>query len=75
MAENEKTGEPGTGAAMPPAESGAAGHPLAAFRQEMDRLFDDFFAGFPFGPGAPSDPHGSRSDKKDAKRGVQGWVR
>jgi len=35
----------------PTAPEGQAGwHPLAPLRQEMDRLFDDFFAGFPLAP-------------------------
>lgn len=48
MAEIEKTqGRAETG--QPPAPGEGAGHPLLSLRREMDRLFDDFFAGFPFG--------------------------
>lgn len=48
MAEIEKTQERAE-AGQPPAPSEGAGHPLLTLRREMDRLFDDFFTGFPFG--------------------------
>jgi len=43
-AERESTSPERAGEGEPPR------HPVAAFRDELDRLFDDFFTAFPFGP-------------------------
>jgi HSP20 family protein len=47
-------------AATEAAKAEPARHPMLALRDEMDRLFDDFFAGFPAGPfrrrGLTADP-------------------
>jgi HSP20 family protein len=54
----------------PKAPAPAAGHPLMALREQMDRLFDDFFSGFslaPFGRRPEVDPWRSF-------QGALGWA-
>jgi HSP20 family protein len=60
---NEATGFASNVAAKPPmaaAQREVARHPLVALREEMDRLFDDFFTGLPTTPfrrrGMAADP-------------------
>lgn len=51
MAKEPASRSEATGQTQPARQSSA--HPLVAFRQEMDRLFDNFFGDWPFGSRRP----------------------
>ncbi len=50
MAETEASIPASTGSKMPASRGEERRHPLATLRDEMDRLFDDFFSGSPLMP-------------------------